>query len=533
MKNKSFKLKLLSVFATVVFFTGCTDKLDLLPTNDLTSDKVFATPQGYKEALAKVYGVMLTTGSQGAGSGDLPSQIISDAGNSDFFRNLWYLECLSTDEAGWTYHNNTDPIGIHQMNWSAVNFSVKCSYYRSFYAITLANNFITESADDKLAKRGISGKDADDIKEYTREARFIRAYHYWVLMDLFGNPPLVTEAIPIGSKSFPKQVGRKEIFNFIESELKDLAATLPAPKGNEYGRADQAAAWSLLARMYLNAETYTGTPRYTDAITYCNKVIAAGYTLHPVYKELMLADNHLNTDEFIWTAPYDGIATQTYGGTTFLIHGPAGVPGDSSGCSGTWGCIRVTQQFVDLFDAADIRGQFYTNGQNKIMTQLLDVATDGYSSTKFRNKTRAGLIAPNIDNGKTFSSIDMPIFRLAEIYLIYAEAVVRGGTGGSNTTALGYLKQLAVRGRPSDPGAANYPSLTLPYILAERGRELMWEGHRRTDLIRYGQFTTGAYLWAWKGCVQSGTAVDSKYNLYPIPADDLAANTNLVQNPGY
>ncbi|MGC4101214.1 RagB/SusD family nutrient uptake outer membrane protein [Ferruginibacter sp.] len=533
MKYNSFKSLLIVPVLAFTVLAGCKDKLNLSPTNDLTNDKVFATPLGYKQALAKVYGVMLTTGSQGAGSGDLPAEIISDAGNSDFFRNLWYLECLSTDEAGWTYHGNTDPIGIHQMNWTSVNFSVKCSYYRSYYAITLANNFITESADSKVAERGISGKDAADIKVYKDEARFLRAYHYWLLMDLFGNPPLVTDSVPIGSKTFPKQVGRPALFNYIESELKDLANTLPAPKANEYGRVDQAAAWSLLARLYLNAEVYTGAARYTDALTYCNKVIGAGYTLHPVYKELMLADNHLNTDEFIWTAPYDGIATQTYGGTTFLIHGPAGVTGDTTGCSGTWGCIRITQQFVDMFDPADIRGQFWTSGQSKIMTQLLDVATDGYSSTKFRNKTRAGVIAPNIDNGKTFSSIDMPLFRLAEIYLIYAEAVLRGGTGGSNATALGYLKQLAVRARPSDANAANYPTLTLPYIIAERGRELMWEGHRRTDLIRFGQFTTGAYLWAWKGGVASGTAVDSKYNLYPLPSDDLSANPSLVQTTGY
>jgi hypothetical protein len=533
MKNTSFKLRFIAPILAIAVLVSCAKKLDLSPTNDLTNDKVFSTPAGYKEALAKVYGVMLTTGSQGAGSGDLPSEIISDAGNSDFFRNFWYLQCLSTDEAGWTYHGNTDPIGIHQMNWTSVNFSVKCSYYRSYYAITLANNFITESADEKLSKRGISGKDASDIKVYKDEARFIRAYHYWILMDLFGNPPLVTDSTPIGSKSFPKQVGRVAMFNYIEKELKELATSLPAPKANEYGRIDQAGVWSLLARLYLNANVYTGTARYTDAITYANKVIAANYTLHPKYKELMLADNHLITSEFIWVAPYDGIATQTYGGTTFLIHGPAAVPGDSSGCSGTWGCIRITEQFVDLFDAADIRGQFYTAGQNKIMTQLLDVATDGYSSTKFRNKTRAGVIAPNIDNGKTFASIDMPIFRLAEIYLIYAEAVLRGGAGGSNTTALGYLQQLAVRARPTDPNAANSAALTLPYILSERGRELMWEGHRRTDLIRYGQFTTGTYLWAWKGGVQSGTAVDNKYNLYPIPSDDLAANPGLTQNPGY
>ena len=534
MKNKIFSIKITMAFMLLIVLASCTKKLDLVPTNDLSNDKVFATPQGYKQALAKVYGVMLTTGSQGAESGDLPSQIINDAGNSDFFRNMWYLQCLSTDEAGWTYHGNTDPIGIHQMNWTSQNFSVKCSYYRSYYAITLANNFIIESSDANLAKRGITGKDADDIKNYKNEARFIRAFHYWLLMDLFGNPPLVKEDVPIGSKSFPKQVGRPALFSYIETELKDLATILPTPKTNEYGRIDQAGAWSLLARMYLNANTYTGTQRNTDAITFANKVIAASYTLHPKYKELMLADNHLNTDEFIWTAPYDGIATQTYGGTTFLIHGPAGFGNtDTTGCSGTWGCIRITQQFVGLFDNQDIRGQFYTNGQNLNMTQLLDVSTDGYSSTKFRNKTRTNLPAPNIDNGRTFSSIDMPIFRLAETYLIYAEAVARGGTGGSNATALGYLQQLAVRARPLDPNASATASLTLPYILSERGRELMWEGHRRTDLIRYGLFTTGTYLWAWKGDVANGTAVDTKYNLYPIPADDLAANPNLTPTFGY
>jgi starch-binding outer membrane protein, SusD/RagB family len=534
MNNKSISLKLIAALFVFAILGSCTKKLDLIPTNDLSNDKVFANAAGYKQAIAKVYGVMLTTGSQGPGSGDLPSQIISDAGNSDFYRNLWYLQCLSTDEAGWTYHGNTDPIGIHEMNWNNVNFTVKCSYYRSYYAITLANNFITESSDQNLAKRGINGKDADDIRSYKNEARFVRAYNYWLLMDLFGNPPVIKEDVPIGSKSFPTQIGRPALFSFIESELLDLGNVLTAPKTNEYGRVDKAGAWSLLARMYLNAKTYTGNEKNTEAITYANKVIAANYTLHNKYKELMLADNNLNTNEFIWTLPYDGISTQTYGGTTFLIHGPAGFGNtDTTGCSGSWNCIRITQQFVGSFDPLDIRGQFYTNGQNLVMNQLLDVSTDGYSSTKFRNKTRAGIISPTIDPSKTFSSIDMPIFRLAEIYLIYAEAVARGGTGGSNATALGYLQQLAVRARPTDVNANASAALTLPYILAERGRELMWEGHRRTDLIRFGQFTTGSYLWAWKGGVASGTAVNSKYNLYPIPADDLSANPNLVPTPGY
>ena len=213
-----------------------------------------------------------------------------------------------------------------------------------------------------------------------------------------------------------------------------------------------------------------------------------------------------------------------------MTHGPAGVPGDSSGTNGHWNCIRITEQFVDLFDANDIRGQFWTSGQNKMMNQLLDAPTDGYSSTKFRNKTRTGGAAPHKDPAGNWVDIDFPLFRLAEIYLIYAESVVRGGAGGSSANALSYLSQLSTRGRPT---AGSNAQLTLPYIINERGRELFWECFRRTDLIRFGQFTTNAYLWAWKGGVRNGTAVDSKYNIFPIPSTDLSANPKLVQNPGY
>jgi hypothetical protein len=167
------------------------------------------------------------------------------------------------------------------------------------------------------------------------------------------------------------------------------------------------------------------------------------------------------------------------------------------------------------------------------MDTLLGAPTNGFSSTKFRNKTRSGGPAPDRDNAGNFADIDFPLFRLGEVYLTYAEAVLRGGRGGDNTTAMSYLSQLAVRARPGDPNAATYPQLTLPYILDERGRELFWEMMRRTDLIRFGEFSTSSYLWAWKGNVPNGTPVDNKYNLFPIPALDLTANPNLKQNPGY
>ncbi len=532
MTQNHFTKILASILVSAVVFS-CTKKLDLAPTNDITADKVYSTALGYKQSLAKVYGAMALTGNTGpAGSGDIPSAIISDEGNSDFLRQFWYLQCLTTDEAGWTFHSNTDPIGIHQMTWSSINQTVAGLYYRSFFQITLCNDFIRQSSDAKINARGFSGASGDTIRIYKAEARFLRAYQYWVLMDLFGNPPFVTENDAIGS-GIPKQIQRKDLFTYIESELKAIEADLPAPKTNEYGRADKAAAWALLARMYLNAEVYTGVPKYTEAITYSNKIISAGYKLHDNYTELMLADNHLNTDEFIFVIRYDGTYTQNYGGTTFLVHGPAGVPNNISGSNGSWNCIRVTQQFVGLFDDQDIRGQFYTSGQNLNMTQLLDVSTDGYSSTKFRNLTRDGSAAPHKDPANIFSDIDFPVFRLAEIYLIYAESVVRGGTGGDNATALSYLNKLSQRARPNDPGAGSYAHLSLPYLINERGRELFWEGFRRTDLIRFGQFTSGAYLWAWKGGVQNGTPVSDHLKLFPIPSTDRSANPNLIQNKGY
>lgn len=532
MKQNHFKV-LIAVLVVIVTMPACTKKLDLSPTNDVTAAIVYSSPLGYKQALAKVYGAFALTGnSGGVGNPDIPSQILSDEGNSDFLRGFWYLQTLSTDEAGWTYSNNTDPIGIHQFAWSSINQTVAGAYYRSFFQITLANDFIRQASDANLSSRGITGASADSVRKYRAEARYLRAFQYWVLMDLFANPPMVTEANAIAS-GLPAQIRRKDLFTYLESELKALETDLLPAKTNEYGRVDQAAAQALLARMYLNAEVYTGTQRYTDAITYCKKVIASGYTLHPKYTELMLADNNLNTDEFIFAIPFDGTHTQDWGGTTTLVHGPAGVPGAISGTNGTWQCIRVTQQFVALFNGGDPRGQFYTTGQNLIMNQLLGVSTDGYSSTKFRNVTRTGGPAPHIDPGGNWSDVDFPLFRLAEIYLIYAESVLRGGTGGDATTALGYINALRTRGYGNASGNIAPGQLTTDFILDERARELFWEGFRRTDLIRYNKFTTATYLWAWKGGVVSGTGVDSKYNIFPIPSTDLTANPNLVQNPGY
>ena len=535
--KKNFLNKILTGAFLVVVLGSCVKDLDRLPTNEVTAETVYSTPLGYRQAFAKVYGAWATTGNAGpAGNNDL--QGVPDEGPfADFLRTFWYTQELTTDEAilGW---NDPGLPDMHNMSWSANNPILVGLYYRSTFQITLANDFLRQSEDAKLSARGISGADADMIRQFRSEARFIRAFQYWVLMDSYGNPPFFTDADQLGS-NVPNQIKRAELFNYIESELKAIEPMMVTPRTNEYGRADQAAVWALLARLYLNAEVYTGTARYTDAITYSKKVIDAGYSLIPNYRHLFLADNHQNTNEFILTINYDGLRTQGFGGTTFLTHAAVGGNMDKNlfGIpSGGWGGIRTTKNIPNLFPdvtgTVDERAQFHTDGQQLEITQVGSF-THGYAITKFRNLTRSGALAPNIDSKGDHVDIDFPLFRLPEMYLIYAEAVLRGGTGGSMATALEYVNIIRQRAYNNTSGNITQAQLTLDFIIDERARELYWEAFRRTDLIRFNRFTSSSYLWPWKGGVPNGRGVETYRRLFPLPSSDVTANPNLVQNPGY
>ena len=309
----------------------------------------------------------------------------------------------------------------------------------------------------------------------------------------------------------------------------------------------------MLARVYLNAQVYTGTADYTDAITYSQKVISTtGYGLIPNFQNLMLADDNLNSipgggtvSEFIMTINYDGTRTQTYGGSQYLQHAAVGgsMPVTKFGIDGGYAGMRTTSNIIALYPApattdgsqfpsngnADTRAQFWYPGQSLTINNVLTF-TDGIGVCKFRNVTSTGLPGTNL----TFPDSDLPIFRLPEQYFIYAEAVLRGGTGGDATTALNYMNLIRTRAYGgSTAGNITSGQLTLQFILDERARELLWEGFRRTDLIRYGLFTNGTYLWPFTGGVKSGVAVDDYRNLFPIPEADRAVNPNLKQNPGY
>lgn len=199
----------------------------------------------------------------------------------------------------------------------------------------------------------------------------------------------------------------------------------------------------------------------------------------------------------------------------------------SYGIDGCWWGTRVRPEAYAKF-GADPRGSFfYTAGQANNIASISNF-TDGVAAPKFSNKTAAGADGSN----STHVDTDFPMFRLGDAYLMYAEAVVRGG-GGSRPTALGYINALRQRAYGNATGNIVDATMTLPFILDERTRELLWEGHRRTDLVRFGLFTGNGYIWQWKGGLQPGSSTDGHLNLYPIPAGQLSANSNLQQNPGY
>ncbi|WP_266363752.1 RagB/SusD family nutrient uptake outer membrane protein [Tellurirhabdus rosea] len=513
--------------ASALAFNGCVNDLDRQPFNDVTSATVYNSPTGYQQVLAKIYAGLAVTGQSGpAGKPDIQGV---DEGASNYLRQLWSAQELPTDEAVIAWNDNTIQ-DFHQMDWSSADVFTRALYYRIFYQITLANEFIRESSDAKLAERGISGTDATNIKAYRAEARFLRALSYYHALDLYGNVPFVTETDAVGS-NLPRQIQRTELFNYVESELKAIETELVDARKNEYGRADKAAAWTLLARLYLNAEVYTGQKKFTEAITYSKKVIDAGYALEGNYADLFKADNNTSR-EIIFPITFDGNRTKTWGGTTFLVCAPIGgsMKAADFGVNGGWAGIRTTKSLVNLFPTGgtDKRAMFYTAGQSLEINDVT-VFTDGYAVTKWSNRTKAGANGsdPNLQHPDT----DFPLFRLADVYLTYAEAVLRGGTGGDVATALGYVNQLRQRAYGSTGG--NLTTLSVDQILDERGRELYWEGYRRTDLIRYGKFTTTAYLWPWKGGTKEGRGVESFRNLYPLPASDVVANPNLKQNPNY
>ncbi|MGI9559626.1 MAG: RagB/SusD family nutrient uptake outer membrane protein [Flavobacteriaceae bacterium] len=631
-------MKKLALILSISFgIVSCHDDLDQVPTDpdSFTEENVFINAEEAKGALAKLYSSLALTGQNGpAGQPDIAD---IDEGFSQFTRMLFNLNELTTDHAvvGWGDPGLPD---LHGMYWSSSNDFTEAMYNRLAQEVSFCNSFISNAANLSDVV----------VLTFVAEARFLRAFAYFNLMDLYSKVPLTTEI----STDLPQQSSRTELFNFVETELLAIIDNLLPSGSNEYGRVDQVAAWALLSKLYLNAEVWTGTSRYEDCVNYSNEVINSTYNINTndangngtAYDELFLADNDTNgaQNEFIFTANFDGLNSQTYGGTTFLVHAAIGgsMPANEFGVNGGWGGLRTTKSLVNKFPAgiidiaalnnglggslsdwglvgdatengwngpdmemyetsndvyelyadllgnqmkfrfnedwgqnygddgadgslnsgganivipgdgvyhvvldlntnsytleevlpeSDRRGMFYTDGQN-LEIEDIPSFTDGYAVTKFKNIDSNG--NQGVDSSGNFVDTDLALIRLAEIYLNHAEAILRGG-GGDLNLATANINELIERGYGNSDHNITSSELTLDFILNERSRELYWEGQRRTDLVRYGYFTTGNYLWPFKANQPEGTSTDAFRNVFPIPSSSISANPNLNQNDGY
>lgn len=530
-----------------MLFTACIGDLDTLPLNpsDSTSETVYgADESGYIAGLTKLYFNFV--------SNETTDLQVSDAGASELVRAFWIVQEVTSDACKCAWENDAWVRAMNTNTWSdADNDATYAVYVRTLQGIAYTNEYLRQTASDRLSDRGVSSELAAKIQGFRAEARFLRAYFYWMALDVFGDVPFTTENSPFGGGVNPKQASRKDVFDYCISELTALAADdspMPAARSN-YPRADKGAVLGLLARMYLNAEVYTGTPMWQEAKDACEDIFTMGYSLCPEYADLFRGDNGENPEalnEVLFGISYDAEQTQSYGGTSYLTLAAIAATDVSStqminGVNDGWGGIRVPYEYVEkyfnvrnadysagTYDVNDKRGRmFYIKGRSESMDGALYVFLNGWSCLKFNN------IPHNMDQdsyletaaSKAYSDIDFPMIRLGEIYLIYAEACMNLGQAN---TALPKVQELAARAGVTAP-----TSITQEWLIEERARELMWEGHRRTDLIRYGKFTSSSFLWTYKGGSFSGQGFDDHMKIFAIPASELASNPELHQNPGY
>ena len=541
---KKIYMFLVAGFASLAL-VSCVGDLNTLPLNDYdaTSEAAYVSEDSYLNGLAYINAYYNFVSQNNAGASDLA---FDDAGQSELIRQWLNLNDLTTGalDIGWGDSYITE---LTTHTWStADNNAIIAVYTRCMKGVALVNEYLLQTTDEKLASRGHQGF-ADKIAQYRAEARFHRAMFYYILMDEFGNPPFAKEE-NIGG-ALPEQISRKDLFNWLETELVDLvsdASAMPAKGQVAYPRPTKDAAKALLARMYLNAEVYTGTARWADAKTYAKQVIDNGYSLHPNYRELFMQDNGQTcaNDEFIFAVEYDAVRAQSWGGTTTLSSGAfddamnkavatyLGITDVEYVSAETWNGYHISTDFVEQnlelknvkwdgkglgYDPAtsDKRLCLYNEGgdaQNYSRT----VSTTGWRCWKWAYTYSDGTIFQRggADNSDwKLSSADFAIFRLPEMYYIYAEADARlnGGTT-TDATAIGYIKALRDRAGLSAPGA----SMTVEYILKDKAAEYFWEGQRRQDEIRLGIFDADPHRY-----------------IFPILESDRSANHNLEQNPGY
>lgn len=449
--------------------------------------------------------------------------------SQNFAVDVWRIQELSTDEAiipnrNGSYYDNGSYIKLHKHSWTPSDVDVPWSW--AYSGISECNRVLNllEQAEEGTLKT-----------TFIAEVKSMRALFYFYLMDLYGNVPITV----YGTTENPEQSTREQVFSYIESELLAAAPDLAAPATvttQYYGRPTKWMAYALLQKLYLNAEYYTGTARYADAITYGNKIMTeSGLSLESNYMSLFAPTNEANK-ETIMAAVFDASKAQGNFFTRYSLHGKLA---DKYSLNYTPSNAMCTiSEFYQLFSLTgdvrdttwiaglqyDFKGNAIMNGSSQLNLTPEIVFTDtatmnvGAEVNGVSRGARSVKFYPDPNSVSRYQNNDIPVLRLADVYLMQAEALLRNN--GDAATAITLFNK--VRSRAKAPEAT---SLTLNDILDERGRELAWECWRRNDLIRFGKWED-----AW-GLKAGGEAITRR--LFPIPATEIVLNPKLKQNDGY
>ena len=541
-------------------FVSCADELNIKSVDPLNHQTY--TVEGL---LAKQYATLGLTGQKGpAGLGD----ISGDEGETGFIRTVFNLEELMTDETLWAYQANEGIAQITSMDWDKDNARVNWAYQRLSFNINQYNFFITEQSgslsEDKIA-----------------EVRFLRALNYYYFLDLYRKAPFKDTF----DSNLPTEKSGKELYEWLDNELttiEPLMAEVGAYNtAKDFGRADRGAAYALHARLALNSAVYTDgqIKDYQKAIHYCDEIINSGkYDLSRVaksgysgYQQLFMGDNDCNPDarkEIIFPIRQDGVRTRSYAGTSYLVNASTitGMPYAST--SDPWKCLFARVDLVKKFfpngdipkatdedllsnpskdqviakdnekgistadvvaQAKDDRALFYMGiggCSDKVRTltpgDAITGPLNGASFVKWTNLHADG----TAQHHQNFSDTDFPMFRLAEIYLTRAEAKYRLNGSQDGLADIQYVQERANR-------QIKASSVDEQTLIDEWCREFYMEGRRRSDLVRFGLFTGSKYLWSFKGGSENGQGIPTKFDIYPIPGDEMKNNPNMTQNPKY
>jgi starch-binding outer membrane protein, SusD/RagB family len=529
-------IRILSILAIIFAFAAtpaCVD-LDEVIFAEVLSDNFYKTQEEIISAMAPAYGNL---------------RLIAH-------RHMWHIAGYSTDEIlyptrGRHWYDGGHFQRFHEHTWTPETPHLNNTWNYSFRWVNQANMLI-------LQLQQLTNIDPLLRDAFTAELKIIRALGYWYLIDNFGNVPIVDRFDVEPGYSPPNnanfQAGRQQVFDFIEKDIIDNINNLAVNKDRStYGRFHKWAAHALAVKLYMNAEVWTGTQRWDDAIAHADAIIDSElFQLEPNYFTNFLSENS-GSGENIFVVPFN--ETQTGGGMSDMAfvnfhhyqmgrvfgtprggnNGICAMPGHyrsfheddirrkgwmvglqrNASTGAVLLCteesapnpLEYTVDFVNIYDPSDEAVYDHRNALE-------------YHGARFV-KYQIAYTSGNMGN-------DLAVYRYADILLLKAEALMRKNGGAATQQAVDLVNEVRSRAF-ENPGPYLYTtsSLTLDELLAERSRELYNEGMRRNDLIRFGKFVRGT----WEFADRSGE--QDFRNVYPIPQNQINVNPNLNQNPGY